>query len=103
MKEFSTSASTEPIKFSIDGDTFVAVAPAKLPGNVLLRYVETIALGRVLAAYTQFFISVLDDESMKRFQERLDSEHNPINLSTMVEIADWLIKDIYGGKAKGLL
>jgi hypothetical protein len=103
MKEFATSERDEPIKFKVDDDVFVAVAPAKLPANVLIRYAETMAVGRIHSAHTRFYSDVLEEESHAAFAARLDSKDNPITLPMMAEITNWLVEDIYSGKAKGLL
>jgi len=109
MKEFLTSESDQPVKFKVHDDVYVAVAPCDLPGNVLVRYAETVAMGRVYSAHLMFFEAALEEESFETFQSRLDKKRSaenpakPITLNTMAEVANWLIEEIYAGKAKGLL
>lgn len=103
IKEFLTSERDEPIKFSVDGDVFVAIAPNKCPANILMAYAETVGMGRTRTAHTRFFADVLEDESHKTFAARLDSKDNPITLLMMADIANWLVQEVYAGKAKGLL
>lgn len=103
MKEFLTSERDEPVKFKVDDDVFVAIAPNKCPANVLVRYAETASYGRVHAAHTRFFGDVLEDESYTAFSARLDSKDNPITLNVMADVANWLVEEVYAGKGKGLL
>lgn len=101
MKEFLTSERNEPVEFKVDGDVFIAGAPAKMPANILVRYAETMSMGRVHTAHTRFFADVMDKDSYSAFAVRLDSKENPITLSMMAEVANWLVEEIYTGKAKG--
>jgi hypothetical protein len=103
IKEFLTSERDEPVKFKVDDDVFVAVAPNKLPANVLIGYAENVSMGRTRTAHLRLFADVLEEESHTVFAARLDSRDNPITLHTMADVANWLIQDIYAGKAKGLL
>lgn len=103
IKEFLTSERDEPTKFKVDDDVFVAVAPNKLPANVLMSYAETMAIGRVRSAHVRLFADVLEEESHAVFAARLDSKDNPITLTMMADVANWLVEEIYAGKAKGLL
>lgn len=103
MKDFQISELDEPVKFSVSGDVFVAVAPARLPANVLVRYAEGVTIGRVHSAHMRLFSDVLDEDSYKLFADRLDSSENPITLHTMANITTWLVEEIYSGKDTGLL
>lgn len=103
MKEFHGSEAKEDVQFKIGSDTFTAIAPSKLPGNALLRYVQMVSSGQLLGAHTMLFNIVLDAKSSETFLERLDDKDNPITLTTMAEVANWLIEEVYGGKGTGLL
>lgn len=92
MKEFAVSSSMEPLKFKIGDDVFTAVAPDRLPGNVLVRYAETVNTGKLYDANVQFFNSVMDAESSELFKGRLDSLENPITLETMMRVVEWLVE-----------
>ncbi|SRR6266498_2598284 len=89
-KVFKIAAAQEPLEFEIDGDTFTAIAPNRLPGNVLIEYVENIQLGRVYQGHKTFFTKALLPESGERFEDRLNNPDNPISLEVMIEVAEWL-------------
>ena len=55
MKEFKTSASSDPIEFKVGQDTFIATAPAKLPGIVMVKYIENVTFGRLHSALVALF------------------------------------------------
>lgn len=103
MREFSISESADPIKFKIDEDVFVAVAPNRLPANALIRYAEGVAIGRMHSAHMRFYQDVLEDESFALFSDRLDSKERPITLKMMADVTNWLVEEIYAGKGTGLL
>jgi hypothetical protein len=92
VKEFTVSTSNEAIQFKIGDDVFTARAASKLPGNVLIRYTETVQAGKLHEAHQTFFARVLEKESADLFAFRLDSSDNPINLQTMTEVAVWLME-----------
>lgn len=89
-KMFKISAAQEPLEFQIDDDSFTAIAPNRLPGNVLIAYVEDVQEGRVYLGHRNFFARALLPESAERFEERLNSVENPIPLQQMIEVAEWL-------------
>lgn len=97
MKDFTQSGSTEDVEFTIDGDVFKAIAPRNFPANAMIRYAETIAEGKVFSAHERFFADALTEESYKLFYDRLDSGVNPINIDTMIQVASWLVGEVYGG------
>lgn len=92
MKEFKIGNSSEKIAFKIGDDTFYAVAPDKLPGNVLIRYAEQVQSGRLYDANEAFFNRALDKTSAELFNDRLDNSENPINLDTMLAVVEWLME-----------
>lgn len=89
-KVFKISEAMDPLEFEIDGDTFVAIAPNRLPGNVLITYVEEVGEGKVYLGHKHFFERALMPESAAKFSERLDSVENPIPLQQMIQVAEWL-------------
>jgi hypothetical protein len=93
MKVFKTAAAQEPLEFQIDEDTFTAIAPNRLPGNVLINYVEEVSDGKVYVGHKHFFEKALVKDSAEKFAERLDSTENPINLQQMIEVAEWLVNE----------
>jgi hypothetical protein len=89
-KVFKIAAALDPLEFEIDGDTFTAIAPNRLPGNVLIEYVENIQSGKVYQGHKEFFERALLPESAERFNSRLNDPANPIPLQQMIEVAEWL-------------
>ena len=83
----------DPLEFQIDEDTFTAIAPNRLPGNVLISYVEVVGEGKVYLGHKHFFEKALLPESSALFSERLDSPEKPINLQQMIEVAEWLVQE----------
>lgn len=92
MKKFSVADAKEPIEFQVGNDTFYALAPENLPANVLIRYTESVQEGQLFEAHKTFFNRVLVGESADQFNFRLDSTEKPITLSTMVQVAEWLVE-----------
>jgi|SRR5687768_10004920 len=101
MKEFKVSNSDEKIAFKIGDDTFYAISPNKVPGNVLIRYAEQVQGGRLYEANTSFFNRVLDKESGETFNHRMDSTENPITLETMMDVVEWLMEQYSNLTRKG--
>lgn len=91
MKTFEVGTSPDPIEFQVGEDVFYAVPPGNLPANILIRYSEQVQDGKVYEAHKQLFARVLIGESADRFIHRMDSLDNPINLATMVNVAEYLI------------
>jgi hypothetical protein len=90
VKRFEVATNAEPIEFSVGDDVFKAVAPERLPGNILIRYAEKVSAGRLYEAHQEFFARCLEKESAELFAFRLDSKENPINLSVMAQVAEYL-------------
>ena len=103
VKEFLISDGKEPLQFKVGTDVFTCIPPCDLPAYALVIYAETVAVGRLLAAHIKLFEDVLEPDSYKIFSDRLQSKTSPITFPTMVEISNWLVQDVYAGKAKGLL
>lgn len=93
-RSFSTAEALDKIEFDVDGEDFIAVAPNRLPANVLIRYSETVQDGKLYEAHKDFFAKVLEDDSAVRFEQRLsgtDADKQPITLAMMIEIAEFLV------------
>lgn len=103
MKEFKISESKESFPFKVGNDIFTCVPPCELPAHSLIAYTEAVAMGRLLAAHTQLFKDILEPDSYAVFSKRLNTKTDPITLSCMIEISNYLVQEIYSGKAKGLL
>lgn len=96
MREFGISDSTKDMEFKVTGEQFIAKAPSKVPANIVTRYTEMVNRGMLHQAHVMFFNAVLPQESEERFMIRLDSVENPITLSQMANVANWLM-EIYSG------
>lgn len=92
-KVFKVAAAQEPLEFEIGTDSFTAIAPNRLPGNVLISYVEDVQAGRVYQGHKSFFEKALIPESAALFIDRLNSVDNPIPLQQMIEVAEWLTQE----------
>lgn len=92
MKKFNVADAKEPIEFQVGNDTFYAMAPENVPANILIRYTEQIQDNKLFEAHKVFFGRVLIGESADQFVHRMDSTENPINLSIMIQVAEWLIE-----------
>lgn len=90
IKKFEVARTADPLEFQVGDDTFKAIAPERLPGNVLIRYAEAVNAGKLYEAHQQFFARCLEKESAELFAFRMDSKENPINLSVMAQVAEWL-------------
>lgn len=100
-KVFKIAEAMAPLEFEIGNDSFVAIAPNRLPGNVLIAYVEEVQEGRIYQGHKNFFAKALVPESAERFAERLDSVENPIPLQQMIEVAEWLTEEYSAFTAGG--
>lgn len=103
MKEFTIKEGKESFQFKVGGDVFTCVPPCELPAHALISYSEAVAMGRLLASHTQLFKDILEPDSFTTFMKRLNTKTDPITFSCMIEISQYLVQDIYSGKAKGLL
>lgn len=92
IKTFSIAEATEPVEFQIGKDVFTARPPESLPANVLIKYSEMVGEGKLYDAHHYFFQKSLLGESIELFTTRLEDSDNPINLGTMVQVAEWLVE-----------
>lgn len=95
-KTFPVTESTEDVVFVIEEDTFTAVPASRLPGSVMLHYVELIEKGSIYEANAYFVEAALTEGSAKLFMDRLNSKENPITLRTMGKVVNWLFGEVYG-------
>lgn len=99
-KTFNVVKTGEPITFDVDGEEFEAIPADSLPAGALATYFQLINEGNLFAAHDSFFKTVLNEDSYKRFNDRLNSTQSPITISVLGDIAAWLLGDEYmGGKA----
>lgn len=97
-KEFQAATSTEPVTFKIGSDMFEAAA--QCPAGVLLSMAANSSdeggAGAVTAAM-DFLDAVLKETSRARFAERMTSVEDPISITTVTELVQWLI-GVYTGR-----
>lgn len=90
MKKFDIGKASEPLEFEIGEDKFTALPANRLPGAILINYVEEVSEGKVYSGHKHFFEKALLPESSALFTERLSDPENPIPLQQMIEVAEWL-------------
>lgn len=94
--DFKVSDASEEVTFTIGGDKFAGVPVNRLPGETLIKYTEMLEKGNLYEANRVFLSDCLTEESATRFFERLASKEDPIDLSTMGKVLNWLVADVYG-------
>ncbi len=92
IKVFEVTKSTEPIEFQVGSDLFTAYAPEDLPAYTLIEYSELVQAGKIHDAHKAFFSKTLIGESATLFDSRLHSHENPITLTIMIQVAEWLVE-----------
>lgn len=95
FKDFGsgTTESVEELEFSLHGETFKCVP--NIQGKVLLNLVATASdddPAKSTAIITSFFDSVLEDESLLRFNALLEDKHRIVSVETLAEITGWLVE-----------
>jgi hypothetical protein len=96
FKDFGSgdSANAEPIVFKLYGEEFTCIP--SIQGKVLLEIVSDSASDDVVkssAVTLRFFRSVLNHDSMVRFDALLDSKETVVSLETLTDISAWLIEE----------
>jgi hypothetical protein len=96
FKDFGSgdSANAEPIVFKLYGEEFTCIP--SIQGKVLLEIVSDSASDDVVkssAVTLRFFRSVLNHDSMVRFDALLDSKDTVVSLETLTDISAWLIEE----------
>jgi hypothetical protein len=86
-------ASDEPVVFKLHGEEFHCVS--NLQGKLLLELVSVSPDDAVASTEMtfKFFDHVLDEESLKRFKELLESKEKVVTLEAITEISSWLIEE----------
>jgi hypothetical protein len=96
FKDFGSgdSVNAEPIVFKLYGEEFTCIP--SIQGKVLLEIVSDSASDDVVkssAVTLRFFRSVLNHDSMVRFDALLDSKETVVSLETLTDISAWLIEE----------
>ena len=96
FKDFGGSVDTtaEPVKFKLFNEEFTCVK--QLQGKVLLDLVSESGSedpSKTAAVMTQFFKTVLLDESYERFDTLLNDKEKIVPVETLAEITSWLIEE----------
>ncbi len=94
-KSFSMATISEPVTFTIDEDKFEAIPANRLPAGALAKYFASINANNLFEAQEFFFSAVLTEDSLKTFNERMNSTDRPITVSLLGDIASWLLGDVY--------
>lgn len=99
-KDFTKKKNNKPVTFALDGDTFYC-AP-KLPTPLLRKVSELKKSGNAdelsedrIEQLFGLLREILLDDSVKLYNERLESKTNPIDVSEVSEIISWLM-EVYG-------
>lgn len=94
------SRDREQILFKIDDDTFEA--KSAIPARVMLNFVKKFAAMTTdssvedqLQAFEEVLNLVLTPVSRDRFEERMSDGENPIDISQIEDIVEWLFEQ-YG-------
>lgn len=101
MRAFDRTRS-DPVQFSMDGDTFEAVP--EIPAYVLAELVERFSTATTTDAAAQFkqMLSVIRQllvpDSRDLFERRLSDGANPISLPQLQELITWLMGEVYGAR-----
>lgn len=96
FKDFGTGPKpkTEPISFRLHGEDFNCVQ--ELQGSTLLHLVADSSgedPAKAASLITDFFKSVLQDESYVRFEELINSKDKIVTVESLGEITGWLIQE----------
>lgn len=92
-KDFTTPV-TEAITFTIDGEEFSALPASKLPSGTVIKYLNN-STASPIESLLDFLTVVLDEDSSKRFEERVEGTDNPIPFGLLSEIASWIVGEYF--------
>lgn len=102
FKDFgSGKANSEPLSFKLHGETFNCVP--EVQGKVLLDLVQQANPDDPAGSagvITKFFSSVLEDESLARFNILAEDKHRIVTVDTLSEIVGWLMEE-YSNRPEG--
>lgn len=94
FKDFgSGSTSKDPVKFKLHGEEFTCKSAVQ--GKVMLDLVSRSSDSNpavVAQVIDEFFGSVLEEDSLKRFNELLKHEEKIVSVETLGEISSWLVE-----------
>jgi RNase adaptor protein for sRNA GlmZ degradation len=98
FKDFGSpsSAEKEPVSFKLFEEDFYCVS--SLPGKILLDLVtksSSEVTSDQASIITDFFSSVLLDESLERFNQLIVDKNKVVTTETLAEITGWLVEQ-YG-------
>lgn len=95
----------EPVPFEVDGELFHALpdVPADSVLTIYAKYrnkdsqdSDAARTGEALSSLKELLGEFLYDESYARIVKRMSSKENPIGISTLTNIIQWLMGDVYG-------
>lgn len=96
FKDFGSAAlpeNREPISFKIHEEEFNCVK--QLQGKVMLEFISgsnSDDAGEIASMIELFFTNVLDDESLKRFNDLTHDKNRFVSTETLSEIVSWLVE-----------
>jgi hypothetical protein len=97
-KNFNVSSranSDEPITFSMKGRDFKV--KRAVPGGWLLDVIAAPDTTTQVRSFIDFLDKIMDRDSAHVFAEAMHDEENPIELADIIDLANWLIEDVYTG------
>jgi hypothetical protein len=100
FKDFGSpsTADLEPVSFKIFEEEFFCVS--SMPGKILLDLVSKSSSSETsdqASMITDFFSSVLVDESLERFNKLIVDKDRVVTTDTLAEITGWLVEQ-YGDR-----
>jgi hypothetical protein len=100
FKDFGSPSTSdlEPISFKIFEEEFLCVS--SMPGKILLDLVgkaNSTETSDQASMITDFFSSVLVDESLERFNKLIVDKERVVTTETLAEITGWLVEQ-YGDR-----
>lgn len=97
FKDFGTgsdsSAPVEPINFRLHGEEFSCIP--EIPGKTVLNLVAKTSSENPADsadAITDFFKTVLTEESSARFDALAVDPHRIVSMQTLTEVLEWLVE-----------
>lgn len=97
FKDFGTGADgdqKEPLTFKLHGEEFRCLP--QVQGKLMLDLAnngDDNSPGQTAKFIGKFFVSVLEDESYKRFDDLLTSKDRIVSVETLSEIIGWLVEE----------
>jgi hypothetical protein len=99
FKDFGSGNLQEkaPLSFKIHGEEFHCVP--EVQGKLMLDMIANSSAedpAKAAAVVSQFFNTVLQDESWTRFDALLNDKHRIVTVETLAEITGWLVEEYTG-------